>query len=122
MSNTSIVERLDLSKTKTPHGTTLSCKGWQQEAALRMLLNNLDPDVAERQRQHLDHSERHVDFDRRLIAVAHDNSYSGLAFVADADRCHADAQAQAYSITLIVFLNILIEQNYNHLYQQFLFV
>jgi urocanate hydratase len=31
-----------------PTGTTLSCKGWQQEAALRMLYNNLDPDVAER--------------------------------------------------------------------------
>jgi urocanate hydratase len=30
-----------------PRGTTLSCKGWQQEAALRMLHNNLDPDVAE---------------------------------------------------------------------------
>ncbi len=29
-------------------GLTLSCKGWQQEAALRMLLNNLDPEVAER--------------------------------------------------------------------------
>ena len=28
-------------------GTELSCKGWQQEAALRMLMNNLDPDVAE---------------------------------------------------------------------------
>jgi len=35
-------------KYKTPTGTTLSCKGWVQEAALRMLLNNLDPDVAER--------------------------------------------------------------------------
>ena len=33
---------------QAPRGTTLSCKGWQQEAALRMLLNNLDPDVAER--------------------------------------------------------------------------
>lgn len=33
---------------KTPHGTTLSCQGWHQEAALRMLLNNLDPQVAER--------------------------------------------------------------------------
>ena len=32
----------------TPTGTTISCKGWVQEAALRMLLNNLDPDVAER--------------------------------------------------------------------------
>lgn len=29
-------------------GTELHCKGWQQEAALRMLMNNLDPDVAER--------------------------------------------------------------------------
>jgi len=33
---------------RAPRGRTLSCKGWQQEAALRMLLNNLDPDVAER--------------------------------------------------------------------------
>jgi urocanate hydratase len=40
--------KLDLSKTKTPTGTTLTCKGWVQEAALRMLHNNLDPDVAER--------------------------------------------------------------------------
>src|SRR5713226_8900243 len=31
-----------------PRGTILSCKGWQQEAALRMIMNNLDPDVAER--------------------------------------------------------------------------
>jgi urocanate hydratase len=30
-----------------PRGTALSCKGWQQEAALRMLMNNLDPEVAE---------------------------------------------------------------------------
>ncbi len=33
---------------RAPHGTDLSCRGWQQEAALRMLMNNLDPDVAER--------------------------------------------------------------------------
>jgi urocanate hydratase len=33
---------------RAPRGTTLSCKGWQQEAALRMLMNNLDPDVGER--------------------------------------------------------------------------
>jgi urocanate hydratase len=32
---------------RAPHGTSLSCKGWHQEAALRMLMNNLDPDVAE---------------------------------------------------------------------------
>ncbi|MCF6262909.1 MAG: urocanate hydratase [Xanthomonadales bacterium] len=31
-----------------PHGTTLSCKGWHQEAAMRMLMNNLDPNVAEK--------------------------------------------------------------------------
>jgi urocanate hydratase len=35
-------------KYKTPTGTTLQCKGWVQEAALRMLLNNLDPAVAEK--------------------------------------------------------------------------
>jgi urocanate hydratase len=33
---------------RAPRGITLSCKGWPQEAALRMLMNNLDPDVAER--------------------------------------------------------------------------
>ncbi len=33
---------------RAPHGTVLTCKGWHQEAALRMLMNNLDPDVAER--------------------------------------------------------------------------
>jgi urocanate hydratase len=33
---------------KAPHGTQLNCKGWTQEAALRMLMNNLDPDVAEK--------------------------------------------------------------------------
>src|SRR5207247_3809283 len=31
-----------------PRGSTITCKGWQQEAAMRMLMNNLDPDVAER--------------------------------------------------------------------------
>lgn len=38
----------DPDKYKTPTGSKLSCKGWQQEAALRMLLNNLDPEVAEK--------------------------------------------------------------------------
>ncbi len=32
---------------RAPRGREISCKGWQQEAALRMLMNNLDPDVAE---------------------------------------------------------------------------
>ncbi len=40
--------RYDVIKYKTPTGTQLQCKGWVQEAALRMLLNNLDPEVAER--------------------------------------------------------------------------
>src|ERR1041385_5276956 len=33
---------------RAPRGTEITCRGWQQEAALRMLMNNLDPDVAER--------------------------------------------------------------------------
>jgi urocanate hydratase len=41
-------QRYDPVKYKTPHGSYLNCKGWVQEAALRMLLNNLDPEVAER--------------------------------------------------------------------------
>lgn len=32
---------------KAPRGSAISCKGWQQEAAMRMLMNNLDPEVAE---------------------------------------------------------------------------
>src|SRR5271163_977111 len=35
---------------RAPRGNTLSCKGWQQEAAMRMLMNNLDEEVAERPR------------------------------------------------------------------------
>ncbi len=38
------VEKL---RVKAPRGNKISCKGWQQEAALRMLMNNLDPEVAE---------------------------------------------------------------------------
>ena len=34
-------------KIKSPTGNKLTCKGWHQEAAFRMLQNNLDPDVAE---------------------------------------------------------------------------
>jgi len=40
--------RYDAIKYKTPTGNKLTCKGWIQEAALRMLLNNLNPEVAER--------------------------------------------------------------------------
>src|SRR3954467_15367071 len=38
----------DAKRYRTPTGSELNCKGWVQEAALRMLLNNLDPNVAER--------------------------------------------------------------------------
>ena len=37
-----------MEEVRAPRGTTLSCKGWHQEAAMRMLMNNLDPDVAEK--------------------------------------------------------------------------
>jgi urocanate hydratase len=40
--------KYDPIKYKTPTGSNLNCKGWIQEAALRMLLNNLNPEVAER--------------------------------------------------------------------------
>src|SRR3982750_3969139 len=40
--------KYDPVKYKTPTGTQLHCKGWIQEAALRMLLNNLNPEVAEK--------------------------------------------------------------------------
>src|SRR2546423_6480654 len=33
---------------RAPRGPELTCRGWPQEAALRMLMNNLDPEVAER--------------------------------------------------------------------------
>jgi urocanate hydratase len=43
-----MVQTYDPVKYKTPTGNNRICKGWIQEAALRMLLNNLNPDVAER--------------------------------------------------------------------------
>ncbi len=43
-----IITRYDPVKYKTPTGPNLNCKGWIQEAAYRMLLNNLNPEVAER--------------------------------------------------------------------------
>jgi urocanate hydratase len=42
------IRRYDPVKYKTPVGAEIQCKGWVQEAAYRMLLNNLDPEVAER--------------------------------------------------------------------------
>ena len=43
-----MVKTYDATKYKTPTGNKISCKAWIQEAALRMLLNNLDPEVAEK--------------------------------------------------------------------------
>jgi urocanate hydratase len=45
---TGTITQYDPIKYATPTGTRLNCKGWIQEAALRMLLNNLNPEVAER--------------------------------------------------------------------------
>jgi len=42
------VESIRAAEVRAPRGTTLTARGWPQEAALRMLMNNLDPDVAER--------------------------------------------------------------------------
>src|ERR1700748_3353232 len=43
-----MIQTYDPVKYKTPTGNKITCKGWIQEAALRMLLNNLDPEVAEK--------------------------------------------------------------------------
>ncbi|MCC7232853.1 MAG: urocanate hydratase [Bacteroidia bacterium] len=48
MQTSDLSEKLDLKTAKTPVGSSISCRGWIQEAALRMLCNNLDPEVAER--------------------------------------------------------------------------
>ncbi len=48
MANSAATNSTTYAPVKAPRGTTLSCKGWHQEAALRMLMNNLDPEVAER--------------------------------------------------------------------------
>ena len=48
MSYTGMTPEPGSRKVRAPRGTTLSCKGWQQEAPMRMIMNNLDPDVAER--------------------------------------------------------------------------
>ncbi len=56
MDETGTIMRANLNYYKTgrgasihaPTGTSLSCRGWHQEAAMRMLMNNLDPNVAEK--------------------------------------------------------------------------
>ena len=48
MRKTKTIRNFAYKPVSASHGAKISCKGWQQEAALRMLQNNLDPDVAER--------------------------------------------------------------------------
>src|SRR5207342_857363 len=43
-----IIASVSAREIRSPRGTELSCRSWPQEAAMRMLMNNLDPDVAER--------------------------------------------------------------------------
>src|SRR6476646_1304101 len=59
---------------RAPRGTEISCLGWQQEAALRMLMNNLDPEVAERPEQLIVYggigkAGRHCECDDAIVAT-----------------------------------------------------
>ncbi|OGC43944.1 urocanate hydratase [candidate division WOR-3 bacterium RBG_13_43_14] len=47
MKKTKTIKNFAYRPIHAPTGTSITCKGWQQEAAMRMLMNNLDPDVAE---------------------------------------------------------------------------
>lgn len=48
MKKNKTIKEFSYKPVSAPRGTTITCKSWQQEAALRMLQNNLDPDVAEK--------------------------------------------------------------------------
>ena len=48
MAKLSTEESIGYQPVRAARGSQISCKGWQQEAALRMLMNNLDPEVAEK--------------------------------------------------------------------------
>ena len=43
-----VISETSYTPVRAPRGDQLSCKGWAQEAAMRMLMNNLDEEVAER--------------------------------------------------------------------------
>ena len=45
------LDDMEYTPIKAPRGKTITCKGWHQEAAMRMLMNNLDEDVAENPRK-----------------------------------------------------------------------
>ena len=68
-----------------PTGTALSCKGWHQEAALRMLMNNLDPAVAERPEELVVYggggkAARNWECYERIVAASRDNVTSSSCF------------------------------------------
>ncbi|MGA8268970.1 MAG: hypothetical protein WB787_14480, partial [Candidatus Acidiferrales bacterium] len=48
MGNLATEDKTGAAVVRGPRGASLTCKGWQQEAAMRMLMNNLDPEVAEK--------------------------------------------------------------------------
>src|SRR5580658_4237304 len=57
---------------RAPRGTTLTCKGWPQEAAMRMLMNNLDPEVAE-------HPDELIVYRRPVRAARRWYQFDGIA-------------------------------------------
>ncbi len=95
-----------------PRGNALSCKGWQQEAALRMLMNNLDPEVAEKPDELIVYGGRGkaarswADFDRivaTLRRLENDETLlvqSGRA--AGVVKTHADAPRVLISNSMLV--------------------
>ena len=62
---------------RAPRGNERTCKGWIQEAALRMLMNNLDPEVAEREPEDLPGDGLHA---TRLRMRTHSTGISTIAF------------------------------------------
>ena len=70
----------DLSRIRAPRGTELNARSWQTEAPLRMLLNNLDPEVAERPEE--------------LVVYGGSGKGRALARCAEGDRPHAAAPAR----------------------------
>ncbi len=86
---------------RAPHGTELSCKSWLAEAPLRMLMNNLDPDVAERPQElvvygGIGRAARDWDSYDRIVAALRDLNDDETLLVQSGKpvgvfRTHADA-------------------------------
>ncbi len=97
---------------RAPRGFELSCKGWQQEAALRMLMNNLDPDVAENPAELVVYggsgkaARSWADFDR-IVAALRDLENDETLLVQSGRavgvvRTHADAPRVLISNSMLV--------------------